>query len=82
MNAYNDSLTLEERRIMALNAWFEVFDDLGMRMDCPSTHHLELLRQADEMDRMKLVGWAQWRDLRVLADLAYLRAVAGQDYHP
>jgi hypothetical protein len=50
-------------------------------MDCPDAYHEELIRQADEMDRQKIVDWEEWRDLRVKADHAYLRAVAGADYH-
>jgi hypothetical protein len=50
-------------------------------MDCPDAYHDELLRLADEMDRLGIVDWQEWRDLRVEADQAYLRAVAGADYH-
>lgn len=50
-------------------------------MDCPDGYHEELLRQSDEMDRKGLVSWDEWRDLRCAADQAYLRAMAGGDYH-
>ncbi|MNY26913.1 hypothetical protein D3C86_1607850 [compost metagenome] len=50
-------------------------------MDCPDAYHDELLRQSDEMDRLGIVTWTEWRDLRMEADQAYLRAVAGEDYH-
>jgi hypothetical protein len=33
------------------------------------------------MDRLGIVSWQEWRDLRIEADQAYLRAVAGEDYH-
>lgn len=29
-----------------------------------------------------MISWQEWRDLRLEADQAYLRAVAGEDYHP
>lgn len=50
-------------------------------MDCPDAYHEELVRQTDEMDRLKIVSWSEWRDLRMEADRAYLEAVAGGDYH-
>ncbi len=50
-------------------------------MDCPDAYHEELVRQTDEMDRLKMVTWSEWRDLRMEADRAYLKAVAGGDYH-
>jgi hypothetical protein len=33
------------------------------------------------MDRQRIVSWQEWRDLRIKADEAFLRAVAGEDYH-
>jgi hypothetical protein len=33
------------------------------------------------MDRLRIVSWQEWRDLRIKADEAFLRAVAGEDYH-
>jgi hypothetical protein len=30
-----------------------------MRMDCPDAYHDELLRQADEMDRLGIVTWQE-----------------------
>jgi hypothetical protein len=33
------------------------------------------------MDRQGMVTWEEWRDLRIEADQAYLRAVAGEDFH-
>jgi len=33
------------------------------------------------MDRQRIVSWQEWRDLRIAADQAFLRAVAGEDYH-
>ncbi|MBA1205110.1 hypothetical protein G7009_25695 [Pseudomonas capeferrum] len=82
MNAYKNLLTPDQqRRLRALDAWHQILDDAQLRMDCPDTYHEELLRQADEMDRLGIVTWTEWRDLRREADQAYLRAVAGEDYH-
>lgn len=50
-------------------------------MDCPDAWHDELLRQSDEMDRLGMLTLTEWCDLRGDADEAYLRAVAGEDYH-
>lgn len=72
----------QEKRFRALDSWHRALDNVALRMECPDTYHEELLRQADEMDRTGIVDWEEWRDLRVEADFAYLRAVAGQDYHP
>lgn len=82
MNAYKNLLSPDQqRRLQALNAWHQVLDDAQLRMDCPDAYHEALLRQADEMDRLGIVTWTEWRDLRREADQAYLRAVAGEDYH-
>lgn len=80
MNAYTEQLTAEQRQAAALDRWFALFDDHALRRDCPSTWHERLLRQADELDRLGLVAWTQWRDLRRLADRQFLKAVAGADY--
>lgn len=82
MNALNEPLELERRKHLAIDRWFALFDDQKQRRDCPSTYHEALLRQADELDRLGLVEWPQWRDLRRLADHAFLKAVAGADHHP
>ncbi|WP_230387666.1 hypothetical protein [Pseudomonas guariconensis] len=82
MNAFNEPLERERRKRRAIDRWFTLFDDHTLRQDCPSTYHETLLRQADEMDRLGLLAWTEWRDLRRLADRAFLRAVAGADYHP
>ncbi len=81
MNALTQSLTVFEQRLLLVNQWFALLDDTRLRMSCPNTYHEALLRQADEMDRQGLVAWTEWRDLRRLADRAWLRAVAGADYH-
>ena len=57
-----------------------VLESRTLRMDSPNDYHEELLRQADEMDRKGVISWQEWRDLRLEADAAYLRAVAGADY--
>lgn len=81
MNAFNDGIAQEASRLAAINDWFLLFDDVERRRDCPSAHHEQLLRLADEMDRLGLVDWREWRDLRLLADRSFLRAIAGSDYH-
>ncbi|MHC8344604.1 hypothetical protein [Pseudomonas sp. RT6P73] len=68
-------------KLRALNAWHLALEDLRLRMECPDAYHEELIRQSDEMDRLGIVSWQEWRDLRVEADQAYLRAIAGEDYH-
>lgn len=62
--------------------WYRVLESRALRMDSPDEYHEELLRQADEMDRRGIICWQEWRDLRLEADAAYLRAVAGEDYRP
>lgn len=82
MNSFRNLLTLaQERKLRALDSWHRALDNCSLRMDCPDAYHEELLRQADEMDREGIVKWEEWRDLRMDADQAYLRAVAGEDYH-
>ncbi|WP_235992934.1 hypothetical protein [Pseudomonas sp. p50(2008)] len=83
MKAFKNQLTpVHLRRLRALDAWHCALDNRTLRMDCPDAYHDELLRQSDEMDRLGLVTWIEWRDLRMEADQAYLRVVAGEDYHP
>ncbi|WP_286919693.1 hypothetical protein [Pseudomonas sp. UBA6753] len=81
MNAFSEEIALGQRRLEAINRWFLLYDDVEQRRNCPSNHHEELLRLADEMDRLGLVDWREWRDLRRLADRGFLRAIAGSDYH-
>ena len=82
MNSFRNLLTLaQERKFRALDSWHRALENCSLRMDCPDDYHDELLRQADEMDRQGIVNWEEWRDLRMEADEAYLRAVAGEDYH-
>lgn len=81
MNAFRDLLTpAQETRLCALDAWHHALENRRLRMDCHDAYHDELLRQADELDRLGIVTWSEWRDLRIEADRAYLRAVAGEDY--
>ena len=83
MTSFNHQLTpLQHQRLCALDAWHRALDDGTLRRHCPDAYNEELLRQADEVDRIGLVDWPEWRELRVRADQAYLRAVAGEDYHP
>ena len=67
-------------KLNCLAVWYRVLEDRALRMDSPDDYHEELLRQADEMDRRGIICWQEWRDLRLEADAAYLRAVAGEDY--
>lgn len=71
----------QEAKLRAYDRWHRALDDCSTRMDCPDAYHDELLRQADEMDRLGIVTWQEWRELRIEADQAYLEAVAGSDYH-
>ncbi|MGG5289499.1 hypothetical protein [Pseudomonas shirazensis] len=81
MNVFDASLQpQDEQRISALSGWYQLLEDRQQRMDCPDTYHERLLYQADEMDRLGLVTWQEWRDLRLEADKAYLWAVHGGDY--
>ena len=82
MNSFKNLLTpAHERRLRALDFWHRALEDIALRMESPDAYHEELLRQSDEMDRQRIVSWEEWRDLRIRADQAYLRAVAGEDYH-
>jgi hypothetical protein len=56
-------------------------DNGALRRDCPDAYHEELLRQSDEMDRQGIITGQEWRDLRIEADQAYLRAIAGDDFN-
>lgn len=71
---------VQEAKLRAYDRWYRALDDCSLRMDCPDAYHDELLRQADEMDRKGIVTWREWRELRIKADQAYLRAIAGADY--
>lgn len=83
MSSFKPLLTpLQHQRLCALDAWHRALEDCTLRMNCPDTYHETLIRHADEMDRNGLVNWQEWRDLRAEADRAYMRAVAGEDYHP
>lgn len=70
----------QEAKLRAYDRWHRARDDCSMRTDCPDAYHDKLLRQADEMDRLGIVTWQEWRDLRIEADKAYMEAVAGADY--
>lgn len=82
MNAFKNLLTpAQALRLRALDAWHRALENKRLRMDCPDAYHDELVRQTDEMDRLGIVSWSEWRELRMRADRAYLEAVAGADYH-
>lgn len=81
MNAVNERLVpFHLSRLRALDTWQKALENRPLRKDCPDAYHEELMRLADEMDRLGLVDWTEWRDLRQAADQAYLRGVAGEDY--
>lgn len=71
----------QEAKLRAYECWHRALDDYALRKNCPDAYHDELLRLADEMDRLGMINWQEWRDLRIEADQAFLRAVAGADYH-
>ncbi|MFJ7798883.1 hypothetical protein [Pseudomonas sp. NPDC096950] len=82
MSAFKNLLmSASERKLKALQEWHRAFENRALRMNSPDSFHEELIRQADEMERLGVVDWQEWRDLRVEADQAYLLAVAGDDYH-
>ncbi len=82
MSAFRDQLTsTHDAKLRALDVWHRALENRKLRMECPDAYHEALLRLSDEMDRMGIVTWVEWRDLRKEADQAYLRAVAGEDYH-
>jgi len=82
MNSFRNLLTTAQaRKLCALDAWHRAFENSSLRRECPDAYHEELLRQADEMDRQGIIDWQEWRALRKQGDEAYLRAVAGEDYH-
>ncbi|WP_367597662.1 hypothetical protein [Pseudomonas fulva] len=76
MTAFIDQPTIDLMHLEAINRWFSTFDDHALRDACPSAHHQELLRQADEMGRLGQIGRQQWRDLRQLAGQSFRRALA------
>ncbi|MCE5976611.1 hypothetical protein [Pseudomonas sp. JR33AA] len=75
-----DLSTAQLLKLDCLAGWFRTLEDRALRMASPDDYHEELLRQADEMDRQGIISWQEWRDLRLEADAAYLRAVTGDDY--
>lgn len=82
MNSFKNLLTPDhERKLRTLDAWHHALENIALRKESPDAYHEELLRLSDEMDRQRIISWQEWRDLRVQADEAYLRAVAGADYH-
>lgn len=82
MNTYKNLFAPDqETKLRAYDCWHRALDDFTLRRNCPDAYHDELLRQADEMDRLGIVTWQEWRELRIEADQAYLSAVAGADYH-
>jgi hypothetical protein len=82
MNICKNIFSLDqEAKLRAYASWHQALDDCTLRKNCPDAYHEELLRLADEMDRLGVINWQEWKELRIEADQAYLRAVAGADYH-
>ncbi|MCF4996595.1 hypothetical protein GIW70_13085 [Pseudomonas syringae] len=81
MNSFKSPLTAaQEHKLRAYDRWHRILEDTALRMDTPDAYHEELLRRSDEMDRQGIITWQEWRDLRIEADQAYLRAIAGDDF--
>ncbi|MGA5587181.1 hypothetical protein ACPCHW_12995 [Pseudomonas siliginis] len=81
MNICKNMFSLDqEAKLRAYDGWHRALDNCELRRDCPDAYHDELLRLADEMDRLGMINWQEWRDLRTEADQAFLRAVSGADY--
>ena len=82
MSALKNQLTsAQETKLLALAAWHRTLENLELRMKCPDEYHDKLLRQSDEMDRLGILTWGEWRYLRTEAGGACLRAIAGDNYH-
>ncbi len=77
MTAFIEQPTNDLMHLEAINRWFSTFDDHALRNACPSAYGEELLSQADEMRRLQLIAWQQWRDLRQLVDRSLQRASKG-----
>lgn len=76
MYSFRNQLTCaQERKLQALDAWHRALENCSLRRECPDAYHEELLRQADEMDRLGIIDWQEWRDLRTVGDEAYLLAM-------
>ncbi|VVO49850.1 hypothetical protein AB4P91_19365 [Pseudomonas sp. B21128] len=81
MNAYKNLLSdTEVKKLAALDRWHAALDDVTLRRDNPDGYHEELIRRADELDRLGKITFEEWRTLRLDADQAWLRAVSGDDY--
>lgn len=81
MNTYKSLLPLDkDAKLRAYDRWYRVFDDCSLRLDSHDAYYDELLRQEDDIDRLGVVTWQAWRELRIKADHSYMRAVAGADY--
>lgn len=81
MQTFPDAFTpREQARLSAIAVWYQLLENRQLRMDCPDDYHAELARQADEMDRLGIISFAEWRGLRDEAHRAYQHAVQGVDY--
>ncbi|WP_416739168.1 hypothetical protein ACM1ZW_20220 [Pseudomonas sp. NFX71] len=49
----------QEAKLRVYDRWHRAIEVCSMRMDCPDAYHDELLRQADEMDRLGIVTWQE-----------------------
>lgn len=64
-----------DRKPSELKAWYELLDDEGYRMESPDAYHADLMRQAEELFRTDVIEWADWMELKELADAAYIQAL-------
>lgn len=60
----------------ALAAWYKLLRQPGIRMDSEE-HYDELLKAADEMERLELINGAEWRVLVREAGVAFANSIQG-----
>ncbi|VVM45040.1 hypothetical protein PS645_00453 [Pseudomonas fluorescens] len=65
-----------ERKQQALAAWYQLLNEPLIRMDCEDQYD-ELLKAADEMERLGIINGAEWRHLVREAGLAFANATEG-----
>ncbi len=65
-----------ERKQQALAAWYQLLNEPLICMDCEDQYD-ELLKAADEMERLEIINSTEWRQLVREAGLAFAKATAG-----
>lgn len=60
----------------ALAAWYKLLNEPEIRMDCEEQYD-ELLKAADEMERVGLISGVEWRKLVQEAGIAFSKAIEG-----